>query len=169
MHSNSGGMVATRARFARRTPCKGNGSVVLACVVNNDAATGPPIDAPGNSHATRTADLTSREHQRAAEAAALMVKSEITSFLMASAGGLRQTTVDCRCVRFRVLACCRVGKRGAFAKTLMTLGRPPAKNSARRFSRLPSRPHGCPSLSSEGIGLSGPTGQPNGSPKDRWG
>ena len=45
MHSNSGGMVATRARFARRTPCKGNGSVVLACVVNNDAATGPPITA----------------------------------------------------------------------------------------------------------------------------
>ena len=45
MHSNSGGMVATRARFARRTPCKGNGSVVLACVVNNDAATGPPTTA----------------------------------------------------------------------------------------------------------------------------
>ena len=45
MHSNSGGMVATRARFARRTPCKGNGPVVLACVVNNDAAAGPPITA----------------------------------------------------------------------------------------------------------------------------
>ena len=120
MHSNSGGMVATRARFARRTPCKGNGSVVLACVVNNDAATGPPIDAPGNSHATRTADLTSREHQRAAEAAALMVKSEITSFLMASAGALRQDTAGCPCVRLRVLACCRIGKRGAFARTVVT-------------------------------------------------
>ena len=51
---------------------------------------------PGNClrrfHSTRTADLMSRELQGAAEAASLMVKSEIRSFLMASAGGLRQVT-----------------------------------------------------------------------------
>ena len=51
----------------------------------------------------------------------------------------------------------------------MTCGRPPAKNSARRFSRPPSRPYGYPSLSSKGIGLSGPKGQPNGSPLGFWG
>ena len=58
-------------------------------------------------------------------------------------------------MRFRVLACCRVGKRGAFAKTLMTCGRPPAKNSARRFSRPPSRPYGCADFSSKGMSRRG--------------
>ena len=40
------------------------------------------------------------------------------------AGGLQQDTAGCRCVRLRVLALRRVGKRGAFAKTLMTSGGP---------------------------------------------
>ena len=46
---------------------------------------------------------------------------------MVSAGGLRQDTAGCRCVRLRVLALRRVGKRGAFARTVVTLGRPPGR------------------------------------------
>ena len=45
---------------------------------------------------------------------------------MTSAGGLRQDTAGCRCVRLRVLALRRVGKRGAFARTVVTSwGGPP--------------------------------------------
>ena len=52
-------------------------------------------------------------------------------------------TAGCRCVRFRVLACCRVGKRGAFAKTVVTSGGPSSNPLARRFSRPGVVPTGC--------------------------
>ena len=95
--------------------------------LDSSAATGLPLHVLGHSHATRSADLTSRELQGAAEAAALMVKSKTRTFRMVSAGGLPQDTAGCPCVRFRVLACCRVGKRGAFARTVVLREAPSQK------------------------------------------
>ena len=62
----------------------------------------------------------SRGLQAAAEASDPTAQSETTSFLMASAGGLRQDTAGCPYVRLRDLAARRTGERGAFARTVVT-------------------------------------------------
>ena len=72
-------------------------------------------------------------------------------------------------MRFRVLACCRVGKRGLFAKTLMTSGGPqleppraPVLEGSESSLRLPklvqqgNRPKGQPKWTGVfGLGLRG--------------
>ena len=63
-----------------------------------------------------------------------------------------------RCVRFRVLACCRVGKRGAFARTVVLREAPSQKLRAPVLQASESylRP---PELLQQG---NWPKGQPNG-------
>ena len=71
-------------------------------------------------------------------------------------GRWRAAASECqmgRCATLCVETARRVGKRRPHAKTLMTCEAPSSNPLARRFSRPPSRPYGCPSLSSEGIGL----------------